>query len=144
MSGANFQISLNGGNALRLNLTGGTSEQIRMVSPASSAFSGKISVDTTEGWNQKITYIPVKGEIVIFSDRCILGGTNYPGIKIGDGLAYVVDLPFFGEDETNRVINIINNHINDVSAHVSAEDRSFWNAKLNYQTDGENLIFTRN
>lgn len=144
MGGANFQIALNGGSPLHLNLAGGTSEHIRMVSPSSSAFSGKISVDTTEGWNQKITYIPVRGEIVIYSDRRIVGGTSYPGIKIGDGLAYVVDLPFFGEDETNRVINILNNHINDVAAHVSAEDRSFWNAKLNYQTDGENLIFTRN
>lgn len=144
MNGTNLRISLNNNNALRLNLIDGTAEHIRMVSPASTSFSGKISIDTTNGWSQKITYIPSKGEIVIFSDRNIVGGISYPGIKIGDGLAYVVDLPFFGDDETNRVIDIVNNHINDTLSHVSSEDRAFWNAKLNYEVSDESLTFTRN
>lgn len=144
MNGSNLRISLNSSNLLRVNLTGGTAEQIRMVSPVSGSFSGKISINTAAEWAQRITYIPDKGEIVIYSDRNIVGGISYPGIKIGDGMAYVVDLPFFGDDETNRVIDIINNHANNAEIHVSAEDRSFWNAKLNYEVNGESLTFTRN
>lgn len=131
---ANFRINLNGGETMR----------IKMISPSSAAFSGRISINTTAGWNEKISYVPVKGEIVIYSDRHVIDGVDHPGIKIGDGLAYVVDLPFFGDDEADRIITIIDNHITDASVHVSEEDRSFWNAKLNYETVGENLIFTRN
>ena len=144
MSGTNLKISLNGSNAFKLNLSGGATEHIRMLSPSSGSFSGKISIDTTKGWNDKLTYIPSNGEIVIFSDRHIVEGVNYPGIKIGDGKAYVVDLPFFGDDETDYIVGLLNGHINDASIHVSNEDREFWNAKLNYETNGENLIFTRN
>ena len=144
MSGTNLKISLNGSNAFKLNLSGGATEHLRMLSPSSGSFSGKISIDTTEGWNNKIMYVPSNGEIVIFSDRHVVEEVNYPGIKIGDGKAYVVDLPFFGDDETNYIVGLLNDHINDVSAHVSNEDREFWNAKLNYETNGEELILTRN
>lgn len=144
MTVENFRITLNGDNPFKLNLAGEAIEQIRMVNPSSSAFSGKISIDTTAGWNEKMSYVPIKGEIVIYSDRRIVGGINFPGIKIGDGMAYVVDLPFFGEDETNIIINLLNNHINNTQVHVTSEEKSFWNNKLNYQIDGENLIFTRN
>lgn len=144
MVSENFRISLNGTSPFRLNLAGEATEQIRMVSPSSSGFSGKISIDTTAGWGEKVSYVPIKGEIVIYSDRAIVGGIDRPGIKIGDGSAYVVDLPFFDEDETNRVINLLNNHINNSQVHVTPEEKSFWNNKLNYQIDGENLIFTRN
>ena len=144
MNGSNFRISLNGSSALRLNLVEHATEQIRMVSPVSGSFSGKISIDTTEGWNSRLTYVPARGEIIIYSDRHVIDDVNYPGIKIGDGNAYVVDLPYFGDDETNRVINIINMHINNAEVHVSQEDRAFWNAKLNFEIENENLVFTRN
>ena len=144
MSGTNLRVALNGGNSFRVNLASNAAEQIRIISPSSFAFSGRITIDTTDGWNARRTYVPIKGEIVIFSDRRVVDNVNCPGIKIGDGMAYVVDLPFFGDDETNSIMSIINDHINNTAIHVSIEDRDFWNAKLNYETDGENLIFTRN
>lgn len=144
MSGTNLRVALNGGNSFRVNLASNVAEQIRIISPSSSVFSGRITIDTADGWNARRTYVPIKGEIVIFSDRHVIDNVNHPGIKIGDGMAYVVDLPFFGDDETNSIMSIINDHINNAAIHVSTEDRYFWNAKLNYETDGENLIFTRN
>lgn len=144
MNGTNLRVTLNGGNSFRVNLANNVTEQIRMISPSSSAFLGRITINTTDGWNAQRTYVPIKGEIVIFSDRHVIDDVNYPGIKVGDGMAYVVDLPFFGDDETNSIMGIINDHINNESIHVSMEDRDFWNAKLNYETVGENLIFTRN
>lgn len=144
MNGANLRISLNSGNNLRLNLSEPATEQIRVINPASNIFSGKISINTTEGWIAKRNYIPKLGEIAIFSDRHVVDGVNYPGIKIGDGLAYVVDLPFFGDDETARIIDILNDHIENTEVHITNEERSFWNAKLNCEIDDENLILTRN
>lgn len=144
MSGSNFHIRLNGSDNQGIRLNELETMRIRMISPASGSFSGKISIDTTAGWQQKLTYIPGKGEIVIFSDRNTVDNIDYPGIKIGDGLAYVVDLPFFGDDESARILGIISTHVNDTSVHVSPEDRAFWNAKLNYEAVGETLVFTRN
>lgn len=143
MNGTNLRISLNSPGTLRLNLSGNEAERIRMLSPSSGFFSGKISIDTTERWGLKPTYIPAKGEIVIYSDYNIIDGTSYPGIKIGDGKAYIVDLPFFVGD-IKRIVDIVDEHINNALIHVSEEDRAFWNAKLNCEMDGENLIFTRN
>lgn len=144
MSSKNLRVTLDSGNSFRINMMNNAVEHVRMISPSSSAFSGRITIDTTEGWNARPTYIPIKGELIIFSNRHVIDNINYPGIKIGDGMAYVVDLPFFSDDETNSIMNVVNEHVNNELIHVSAEDRDFWNAKLNYETVGENLIFTRN
>ena len=131
------------GNYHGINAVG---EDLTDIKNAISALDRKTSIDTTAEWSQKITYIPIKGEIVIYSDRNIIGGINYPGIKIGDGNSYVVDLPFLGDDAANEIIGIINGHINNTVVHISSEDRSFWNEKLNYEIDNDNetLKFTRN
>ena len=143
MSETNFRISLNSGTGFQLSLDEESSQQIRML-PMSVYFSGKISIDSSEEWSQKTTYIPKNGEIIIYNDRNVIDGVSYPGIKIGDGLAYVVDLPFFGDDETNAITEIVNNHIDDTQSHVSAADREFWNSKINVELNGESLVLTRN
>ena len=125
-------LTLNGTSPLALDIPTTTSQRARAL------------VDTTENWQKKTSYVPIKGEIIVYSDRNVIDGQNYPGIKIGDGLAYVVDLPFVGEEITANIIEILNEHILNINAHVSEEDRSFWNNKLNYAIDGEKLIFNRN
>lgn len=66
---------------------------------------------------------------------------NIPKIKIGDGNAYCVDLPFIDDD----IFNIINNHINNSTIHVTQAEKDFWNNKINSsdEVEEENLIFTR-
>ena len=58
--------------------------------------------DTTANWNSKVTYVPEDGDIIIYIDKSTIeeGGSvkNVPGIKIGDGNAYCVDLPFVADD----------------------------------------------
>ena len=144
MAGTNLRIVLNTQNAFKLSLSEPVSQQIRLVNASAGSFSGKISIDTSEEWSKKTAYIPKKGEIVIYSDRHVVDGVNYPGIKIGDGLAYVVDLPFFGDEVTNMIVDILNDHINNAQIHVSASDREFWNSKINVEMDGESLVLTRN
>ena len=90
------------------------------------------------------TYVPKYGEIVIYSDRTVVSDVVYPGIKIGDNNSYVVDLPFFGDDDTNRIITLLEAHVNNASVHVTPAEKSFWNSKLNCELETENLVFTRN
>ena len=73
---------------------------------------------------------------------------DLPTIKIGDGKAYVQDLPFVDDDTRDTLLM----HINDALSHVSQRDRSFWNHKvdiddlyenLNEELEDETLIFSR-
>lgn len=85
----------------------------------------QLFVDTAANWQAKLDFIPNRGDIVIWSDK-IVSGKTYPGIKIGDGMAYNVDLPFVGDD----VLEIVNNHIHDNIRHITAEEREEWNNKI--------------
>ena len=102
-----------------------------------------VYVRTTEEWSQDIVFVPGVGDIIVYSDRSyeiVDGETTYiPGIKIGDGNAHVVDLPFIDD----RLAEDLINHINDDSRHVTEEERTFWNNKLNYDINDETLLLTR-
>ena len=45
-----------------------------------------------EEWANATTFIPLKGEIIIYTDGT--GGEKSPRIKVGDGVNYVGDLPW--------------------------------------------------
>ena len=102
---------------------------------------------TSAYWATQTSYIPSEGEIIIYSDRGTVTENNttvnVPGVKIGDGLAYVVDLPFVGEDQVRALTAIIQMHTSNSDIHVTSEDKAFWNNKLNYSLSGENLVFNR-
>lgn len=104
----------------------------------------KATVDSTAGWTQRRKYIPFRGEVIVYSDRHVIDGMDYPGIKIGDGMAYVVDLPFVGQETESQIMDLLYGHINNSSIHVTQGDKDFWNNKLNYMIDGEKLILNRN
>lgn len=118
-----------------------TLEQVRVITKT----IGDMQVDTSENWAKKTSFVPDVGMIIVYSDRDVIydqGGNpiNVPGIKIGDGNAYVVDLPFIDDS----VLGKLAEHIDDSTKHISSSDRQFWNNKLNYAINDENLIFNRN
>lgn len=82
--------------------------------------------DTTENWNAHIDYIPPKGAIIAYSDYATEDGVFIPNFKISDGLAYLIDQPFVGDD----VRAAINQHILDTTVHISAAERDKWNNKV--------------
>ena len=55
------------------------------------------------------------------------------------------DLAFVGGEEA---MDMIVAHINNLAVHVTAEEKEFWNRKLNVtdtqEVEGETLIFNRN
>lgn len=114
-------------------------EQVRVVGRGNAY----LYINTTAEWNSKPTYIPRRGEIIVYSDHdtVIEDGVEklVPGIKIGDGMAYCIDLPFVTDALAKRLLG----HINNSAIHVSAEDRAFWDNKLNCDVDGEELYLNR-
>ena len=101
------------------------------------------SSGTQEDWLNRADYIPKKNEIIVVTDKYIRiedGITKFvPGIKIGDGNAYAIDLPFV----TDGVEQKLDAHIADRNVHISASDRMFWNRKLNFTINDDNLILNR-
>lgn len=103
--------------------------------------------DTTANWNTRTDFIPLAGEIIIYTDRYsetdAEGNTVYhPGIKIGDGSAYCIDLPFL-DDQTAQ--DTISAHISDTTIHTNNTERSAWNEKVRAymdSSDSETLVLT--
>ena len=108
--------------------------------------------DSTANWNAALGFIPLQGELIIYNDyKTIekeidgeLRTVQIPGIKIGDGRAYVQDLPFIDEELRDRIMV----HINNPDIHVTLQEKLFWNNKLNVDDNAElvdgALIFNRN
>ena len=102
--------------------------------------------DSTSNWNKQPNLIAENACIYIYSDYDTMeieGGIEYiPGIKIGDGTTYLIDLPFI----TDKIITTLINHINDNTAHITDFERQFWNNKVTAYEDPENegtLVLTK-
>ena len=94
-----------------------------------------VSENTTDGWALLPGYIPKQGEICLYTDTGRL--------KIGDGAVPIVDLPYSGANP-EEVQEAIDQHAGDTTIHVTPEEKTFWNAKLNCYVVSEELVLTRN
>lgn len=109
--------------------------------------------DTTANWLRNTTFIPLKGEIVIYSDYAqkeVDGNMiNIPNFKIGDGTTFAVDLPFVNDDLRDQLTA----HMMNTSIHITDAEREFWNNKVRcymdteededgYMVENEELVFT--
>ena len=94
-----------------------------------------VSVAPTSYWDEHPTEVPVRGQIIVYSDPV----TGYSKIKVGDGNAYLVDLPFIGDDISAELWD----HIQNTDIHITPEERQFWNNKLNCDISGEELTINR-
>ena len=103
---------------------------------------------TTEYWNSAPQLISTLNTVYIYTDYQVIDNgdgtvTIIPGIKVGDGTSYLIDMPFVasGDSET------LDNHIKNETVHITQAEREFWNNKwrgyLN-PADTENLVFTVN
>lgn len=91
---------------------------------------------TTAEWDAQTTLVSELNGIYVYTDHSVVDGKYIPGFKLGDGLAYVVDLPFLDA--------VLTEHIGDTSIHVTADEKTFWNNKNRGFVNGENLILTNN
>ena len=110
-------------------------------------FTGRIFYDTTDHWNAQRDLITEKGALYVYSDYNIAvneeGETvKVPAIKIGDGLAYLIDMPFTDAAFTQEM----NDHIKNRVVHITDEERDFWNNKVTCfisQQNTETVVFTK-
>lgn len=101
---------------------------------------------TTAYWDAKRTLISELNAIYVYTDYKTVDNkdgtyTIYPGVKIGDGTSYLIDMPFMAADDP-RVIA----HIENDTIHVTASEKEFWNNKWSGYVDEnnpENLCFTK-
>ena len=109
-----------------------------------SAIVHNVYTNTTAYWAAQTSFVPKSGDIIVYSDHetIIEDGEEklVPGFKMGDGNAFVVDLPFTDAAIAERFLV----HMNDQEAHVTNQERDFWNNKLNLSLNGETLEFNRN
>lgn len=121
----------------------------------------KLKRDTTDGWNQARGFIPLKGEMIVYTDwkpkyvvdidgRYVLDSNGnkirsfvdnepqfVPGLKVGDGMAYVQDLPFVDEDLRAKLME----HIDNQEIHLLTGEREFWNSKVDI-IDEDDIIYS--
>ena len=119
------------------------------VTIGGGASSAKIYYGTKAEWAAKPSLVSEKHSIYVYTDGKQIEDDygqvfDIPTLKIGDGLAYVVDLPFSGActDDVNKTID---EHVNDMISHITQEEREFWNNKVRCyipDQDGERIIFT--
>lgn len=102
----------------------------------------KIIIDTKANLDVS-GYIPNNGDILFYLDKDILGNGNLvPGVKIGNGSTYCVNLPFMGDDIAEDLLT----HIGNTNVHITSAERLFWNNKINCEDTVVNglLILKRN
>lgn len=97
-----------------------------------------ITKRTTAEWANDITYIPKSGEMCVWTDYAVVDEKNVPAIKIGDGSAYAVDLPFVSDDIREELLD----HVNNTTIHITANERATWNEKIAADVSGENLVLS--
>lgn len=103
---------------------------------------------TKEQWNMNPTLISEKDVLYIYTNYKTIEKDGeeivVPGLKIGDGKGYLIDLPFINSVDGEDLEQLLMDHINNHSIHVTQEEKMFWNNKLNLSLHGENLVLNRN
>ena len=93
-----------------------------------------VKFDTTEHWSECMDISDVNTVYVYTDYSHDESGRNISAMKIGDGTSYIVDLPFTSAK--------MQEHIANTEAHITAEEREFWNNKNRSYAYGETLILT--
>lgn len=97
----------------------------------------QVLFNTTAAWNAQTLLVSEPETLYVYTDHMTDANNNViAGLKVGDGNAYLIDLPF-----TDTVIM---EHIADTSIHITSAERLFWNNKVScYLNSGtETVIFT--
>jgi len=99
----------------------------------------EVYFDTVAGWTAKGAIVSQANTIYIYTDYQEDGdGNKIAGIKIGNGNAYLGDIPFLD--------TVYLEHVNNTDIHITAAERQKWNEKVTCfpsLIDDEMVIFTK-
>lgn len=99
----------------------GTVEALKVIERTNAV----IDYNTTDGWNQAADTIAQKGVVYVYSDyQTDKENNQIPGIKIGDGTSYLIDMPF--------------------ATGITQKQIDFWNNKVSVYAveDEKRIVFT--
>jgi len=125
-----------GTDAVWGSITGNINNQTDLINRTDT-----IHIDTTSHWNAQTDLIGKLNHVYVYSDYQTINGVSVPGIKVGDGQAYLIDAPFIAGNDA-----ALNTHINNTDIHVTSQEKLFWNDKVTCflsQDDNENIVFTK-
>ena len=98
----------------------------------------EIYFDTTANWNAQNTLIGELNTIYIYTNyQEDEDGNSLAGVKIGDGRAFLIDIPFLD--------TIYYEHVRDTDVHITDAERQKWNNKVRCYyslTENETVVFT--
>ena len=100
-----------------------------------------IHINTAAYWNSDRERIGEYGHLYIYTDYETVDGQPVPAMKVGDGLAYLIDAPFLDGNASALL-----EHIRDQTVHITPAEREFWNNKASCYLDDEDtetVIFTK-
>lgn len=131
---------------LILNAVSSLNEQITSLTNLVNRLQNeKVSfqIDSKENWDSQTLLVSEKDTVYFYTNykTKTLGNDtvqNIPGIKIGDGSAYLIDLPFIGQNPD------FEQHIRNTVIHITSQERTTWNDKVSCevaQNDNQNLMF---
>lgn len=104
----------------------------------------KQKADTSGNWSLHGDFVPLKGEICIYTDAVSKqvddGNGNMltiyePRIKIGDGVTPISQIPYVTQDLEER----LQEHIDDAVRHITQIERIKWNSKLDSEVESTTL-----
>lgn len=130
VSGSVAQHSVSGSADDERNIGGNASLIQRITGELNLPSGGRKEVisGTTEEWNSKPQLVSVKDIVYVYTDHNIIDGQRVPGIKVGDGVTFLIDLPFVTG-----------------GCEVTEEQINFWNEKVSVfidPNDPETIVFT--
>lgn len=139
---ATFNTTFSADKAFQTTFSEKETFHTEMTQVVEVATGGQILSNTTEGWNNQRDLVSTARTIYIYLDHQTetdeTGNTIYiPGFKVGDGMAYLIDLPYTDD--------LMVKHMADQSIHVTPEEKTFWNNKVRtyYSTvKNDTLVFT--
>ena len=143
----NFTLEVDGDNDYQLHADNDADYAMALQDAVNVVISQGAYYDTTAAWNMQPDLIAERGGIYVYSDKATIydavgNPTLVPGIKIGDGTSYLIDMPFVGDE----IIYALMQHVSNNVRHITAEERTFWNNKVSSYLDAhdsENLILSK-
>lgn len=108
---------------------------------------GKIYYDTRAAWDMQPQLIAEREAIYVYSDKAVeydaVGNPKFiPGIKVGDGTSYLIDMAFVGDE----ILIALAQHMTNNVVHITAAERTFWNNKVSSfidEHDSETLVLSK-
>ncbi len=127
-----------------------TQVALKQLNDKINVAQSSILFNTKEGWNAQPTLRTQENIIYVYTNAFKLdSGEEIAGIKIGDGNAYLKDKAFISDYLANKIAELntqFQTHLADNVRHITADERTKWNNKLNCDNEvsDETLVINRN